>query len=139
MNTIGRILVVSGIAGLVAYVVSKRHYTNTQAEESENLEKEENKTQERSDSVDAKKGKSTTEYSNESTLKMYKNLEMTEDQKRRYERDYKVVMDKWEKDNPGVDMDEVERKKEHNSALKAVLNEAQYSKYRDWLKNDSVL
>lgn len=77
-----------------------------------------------------------SDYSDHRTQKMYKDLGMTEDQKRRYERDYRSVMGTWEKNNPNYDMDEQGKIDEHNAVLKAVLDEAQYSMYRDWFRNN---
>lgn len=76
-----------------------------------------------------------TDFSNERTQRMYKDLGMTDEQRLRYEADYRTVMDKWEKQNPNVTMDKMQKTAEHNSALKAVLNEAQFSNYREWAKN----
>lgn len=72
--------------------------------------------------------------SNQSDLgnqKMYKDLEMTEDQKKRYEADYKKLMSGWDQENPGTPIDEKEKFRRNDSALKAVLNEDQYAMYRE--------
>ncbi|CAH8283456.1 hypothetical protein EV196_102411 [Mariniflexile fucanivorans] len=76
------------------------------------------------------------DYTNSRTQKMYKDLSMTEEQQRRYEHDYQTVMGTWKKNNPNYDMYDQEKIEEHNSLLSAVLNEAQYSMYREWFKNN---
>ncbi len=66
---------------------------------------------------------------------MYKNLGMTDEQKRQYEHDYHAVTGNWKKDNPNYELDD-EQKLDHQSAsLKAVLNEVQYAMYRDAIDN----
>lgn len=77
-----------------------------------------------------------TDYSNAKTQKMYKDLGMTDNQRRRYEADYSAVMEEWEKKNPNSGMDEAEKADQHNKALNAVLDEAQYAMYRDWSRDN---
>lgn len=74
----------------------------------------------------------TSDYSNSRTQRMYKDLGMTKAQRRRYEADYSAIMDGWEKDNPERKMDGKTKVDQHNATLNAVLNEAQYSIYREW-------
>ena len=80
--------------------------------------------------------KHVTDYSDSRTQKMYKDLGMTNEQKRQYENDYRAVMGRWEKENDVLKMSEQEKIDEHNSVLNAVLNEAQYSMYRDWFMDN---
>ena len=65
--------------------------------------------------------KHVTDYSDSRTQKMYKDLGMTNKQKRQYENDYRAVMGRWEKENDVLKMSEQEKIDEHNSVLNAVL------------------
>lgn len=69
--------------------------------------------------------------------KMFKDLGMTADQQRRYEADYKSVMAQWEKENPNKSIEDHERAKQLERTLDAILDEAQFSIYREWSKNNA--
>ena len=77
-----------------------------------------------------------TDYSDANTQRMYKDLGMTANQRRQYETDYRKVMDEWEKKNPSINMDNDQKVEQHNKALNAVLDEAQYAMYRDWSRDN---
>ncbi|WP_179345859.1 hypothetical protein [Winogradskyella ursingii] len=70
--------------------------------------------------------------SEQRNYKMFKDLEMTEAQQRKYNNSIKAVMSDWEKNNPNKSMDLKQTLKEEDKALNAVLNEMQYGMYRDW-------
>ncbi|MGJ8591173.1 MAG: hypothetical protein ACSHXF_01420 [Aquaticitalea sp.] len=131
MKKLTKILALMGAATGVAYLTKKMM---------DSSKYESSKVPNRGNSNDASKDKNehrssrneTSDFSNERTQKMYKDLGMTDEQRLRYETDYRTVMHKWEKENPNIAMDEIKKTAEHNSALKAVLNEAQFSNYRDW-------
>lgn len=74
----------------------------------------------------------TSDHSDTRTQRMYKDLGMTDEQRKRYEADYKSIMDGWEEDNPELQMDDRTKDDQHIATLRAVLNEAQYSIYREW-------
>ena len=139
MKTFSKILVWGGVATGIAYLTKK--VWDLPSLESRNSrdgtmgERHKAGVSARSNSS-ANSGRDTSSYSNERTQKMYKELGMTEDQRRRYEADYRAVMDTWEKNNPNKPMDEKMKVKEHNSALNAVLNEDQFSMYRKWTKKN---
>ena len=76
-----------------------------------------------------------TSSSDARTQKMYKNLSMTEEQQRQYERDYRTLMGTWEKTNPGKKIGDQQEIDEQDQLLKAVLNEDQYAIYRDQFKD----
>lgn len=69
--------------------------------------------------------------------KMFKDLGMTQDQQRRYKTDYQKVMAQWERENPNKTIDDHEKTKQLQRSLNAILDEAQYSIYREWSKNNS--
>ncbi|OBX25364.1 hypothetical protein LX77_01466 [Gelidibacter algens] len=87
---------------------------------------------EKSNSFENRRNEENTKSpSDDKTQLMYKDLGMTEDQSRRFERDYQAIMGDWEKTNPGIDMDNQQKEDSHVAALKAVLNEAQFAMYRE--------
>lgn len=77
-------------------------------------------------------GNTLTKRSNDRTQLMYKDLGMTEAQRRLYEEDYKTLMEDWKRDNPNTSMDDQQSNDNLSAALKAVLNEDQFAMYRDW-------
>ena len=77
----------------------------------------------------------TEDFSDSRTQKMYKELGMTDEQRKKYEADYLSLMTDWDQQNPSKPMDIQERNKRSESALNAVLNEDQYAIYRDWAKD----
>lgn len=68
------------------------------------------------------------------TQKMFKDLSMTQAQKKRYQASIKTLLNKWDKDNPDNPMDAKSISKEEDKSLSAVLDEVQYGMYRDWAK-----
>ena len=139
MNKLTKLLALVGLSAAVAYVVSEFKKTSVsnlrtspkqprhddlQASSSDTMQKNLNET------------KKVTDYSDSRTQKMYKDLGITEEQKRRYERDYRTVMGTWEKNNPNYDMNDQDKIDEHNNLLNAVLNEDQFAMYRDWFKKN---
>lgn len=150
MNKLAKLLAFAGLTGAVAYVTfGLKGKTAPSSNSDKTLSTSRNNDSKTSRSANSENQKtsstskgSTTEskhhsdYSDSRTQKMYKDLGMTDEQRRRYERDYRTVMDRWEKNNPNHNDDEKEKIEEHNSVLKAVLDEAQFSMYRDWFKNN---
>lgn len=140
MKTIARVLVLSGIAGAVAYFISKRHYSSELNEHQEREENDKNakRTEDKKkEKKSAKKNKdkkvSASNYDeDEEYERMFKNLKMTDAQRKQYEADYQVLNNTWVEKNPDKTISDAERREQQEQTMKAVLNEAQYSNYREW-------
>ena len=140
MKVVGRILVISGIAGAVDYFISKRHYSNELKEHQENEEKDktakntENKDRENigAENDKNKSVSSSNKDGDEDMERMFKNLKMTDEQRKRYEADYQVLNNTWVSENPDKTISDAERREQQEQTMKAVLDEAQYSSYREW-------
>ena len=68
------------------------------------------------------------------TQKMFKDLGMTEKQKRKYTESIKTIKGEWAKANPGQQFDNKKVLSEEERALNSILDEVQYGMYRDWAK-----
>ncbi len=147
MKILGKVAVLIAVITIVAVATtkkSKKHELSEDESNSDNLNKDDNlskassseKSDNESNSVNTNNNRNS-DYVNAKTQKMYKDLGMTKAQKRRYEADYKTVMDEWGKKNPGKTINEKEKVAQHNATLNAVLNEAQYSIYREWAKDNA--
>lgn len=139
MNKLGKFLAFAGLTGLATYIAlglkgkSSASFNASTASSHNGTKKSDSDKRSENDNKNLNR---ETEYSNARTQKMYKDLGMTDEQRRRYERDYKTVMGTWEKNNPNYDMDDQDKINEHNNLLNAVLNEDQFAMYREWFKNN---
>ncbi len=97
----------------------------------ENLPNQSNVSADNNYSTQSNRYEESTE-SDDRVQKMFKDLEMTENQKERYNRSIKSVLSDWKLNNPNVDIDSKSLYAEEDKSLKAVLNEVQYGMYRDW-------
>lgn len=135
MNKTSKFLVFTGlIASATTYLAYKltNKSSNSKAPSSlPNSDRTNDKKEKTNSNKDSNKVERGNRYSDDRTQMMYKDLGMTEDQKRRFEKDYYAIMGDWERNNPDRDMDAQQQENSHSAALKAVLNEAQYAMYRD--------
>ncbi len=139
MNKLTKLLTFVGLSSAVAYVaLNLKGKTNPNSSQSLKSSKQSDPQKSNSNRSRNQNGKTKhiTDYSDARTQKMYKDLGMTDEQKRKYERDYKTVMDTWQNKNANYNMGEQQQIDEHNSVLNAVLNEDQFGMYRDWFKNN---
>jgi len=136
MKTIGKILVISGIAGAVAYLISKRHYSG-ELREQEQKEKKSDTESKVTDKAKTKKAPSSTNTEDDDEQRMFKNLKMTDEQRKRYEADYQVLNNTWLKKNPNKPLSNIELREQQDQTMKAVLDEAQYSAYREWFADQN--
>ncbi|WP_027126851.1 hypothetical protein [Gelidibacter mesophilus] len=150
MNKLAKFLAFAGLTGAVAYLtygIKSRPASISNSHNPINPSKNNDVKASRSPNTENRKTTSNfqsstperkhyPDYSDSRTQKMYKDLGMTDEQKLRYERDYRTVMGTWEKNNPNYEENEQDKIDEHNSVLKAVLDEAQFSMYRDWFRNN---
>ncbi|MDN3492559.1 hypothetical protein [Winogradskyella bathintestinalis] len=137
MNKLGKILVVAAATSGIAYITRKwwnipseklksSDHTSRIKTSKSNTQKPSNANRDLNDNSD----------SDERTQRMYNDLGMTEEQRKRYVADYRAVVDDWKNKNPNQDMDEQIMEEQHSATLNAVLNEAQYAMYRDWSKQN---
>lgn len=69
--------------------------------------------------------------------KMYTNLDMSDSQIQRYERESDEYMDNWRKENPNKNMSNSDRMKNRNNMMKNILDESQQTKYQQWSMENS--
>lgn len=135
MNKTSKFLVFMGmIASATTYLAYKLTNNSSSNNSTRPLPNSDNTSYKKEKSIsdkDTNTVERSNNYSDDRTQMMYKDLGMTEDQKRRFEEDYKSIMGDWERNNPNLNMDDQQKVNSHSSALKAVLNEAQYAMYRD--------
>lgn len=140
MNKLGKFLALAGLTGVATYLFLGLRNKSSFASSKTSTTSKQNSTKSANSIQRSENYKMAlnhrTEYSNARTQKMYKDLGMTDEQRRHYERDYKTVMGIWEKNNSNYDIDEQDKIDEHNNLLNAVLNEDQFSMYREWFKNN---
>lgn len=137
MNKTSKFLVFTGLlASVTTYLAFKvTHYSSVRDEDSSSsLRKSDNNYLKKEKPDSSKNGgreDKTNSSSADRTQLMYKDLSMTEYQSRRFEEDYQAIMGDWEKNNPGLDIDDQQKENSFIAALKAVLNEDQFAMYRE--------
>lgn len=69
--------------------------------------------------------------------KMYSDLEMTQDQRSRFEREWKNASESWKKSNRNKMMNSFERTEFQDQILKDILTEQQFQNYRQWARENA--
>jgi len=129
MKKFNKILSLSVIAAGTAFFI--KVFGNKNQHHGKNSKKNSNQNLKESDVINE-----TDKQSNSETRKqkMFKDLGMTKNQKKRYEASLKSVINDWEIENPNIPVDNEYLLSEEDKSLNTVLNEVQYGMYRDWTK-----
>lgn len=128
MNLFNKVLSVSVILFGTALIYKASNKSST-------LERIPNKSKDSNDASNLNDAESKTSLSPEFEHRnqmMYKELEMTEYQRLRYEESLNTVINDWEHNNPNTEIDKEILSGAEDKSLKALLNEMQYGIYRDW-------
>ncbi|HET8804186.1 MAG TPA: hypothetical protein VFM72_06370 [Aequorivita sp.] len=69
--------------------------------------------------------------------KMYSDLEMAQDQRSRFEREWKNASERWKKSNRNKTMNSYERTEYQDQILKDILTEQQFQNYQKWARENA--
>lgn len=69
--------------------------------------------------------------------KMYSDLKMTEDQRSRFEREWKNASENWKKNNRNKTMNSFERIEYQDQILKDIFTEQQFQNYQQWARENA--
>ncbi|MDN3724143.1 hypothetical protein QRD02_07095 [Aequorivita sp. SDUM287046] len=67
---------------------------------------------------------------------MYSNLNMTDEQIRRYEDASNTANETWMRNNPGNTMNNDDMRMQRDQTLRPILNDTQYNQYQQWSKDN---
>lgn len=73
----------------------------------------------------------------ESFKTMYSDLDMTEDQVSRFEKDWKNSLNSWKKSNRNKVMNSYERIEYQDRILRDILNDSQFESYQEWVREQA--
>lgn len=69
--------------------------------------------------------------------KMYSDLEMTQEQRSRFEREWNNASENWKKSNRNKTMNSFERTEYQDQILKDILTEQQFQNYQQWARENA--